>query len=650
MIAAWILHTLVVSLLAGAGALVLEALLRGHRRPTRWVWAGAMLLSAVWPLGKLLLERLPTRQMAAPVPEGVPVVFLDPLIMQVGPESVLRSLDGPLLLSWAVAAVVLLFLFSRVLIRTYRLRRVWNPEVVRGQSVLFSRDWGPGVVGFLRPAVVLPEWCRGLDDQSLRLILDHEMEHLRAGDLRLILAARILPILVPWNLPLWWQLSRLKMAVEGDCDLRVLGRHPGRARPYLELLLDVGRGVPGPRALAAMLSEPRETLERRIRIMTMPLPKKPWIRALILGSVGAVLVAVACWAPGPLGLDEVAAPQARDESVLLEQSQETSVAAGDILHVGVRPDGTVELRRGEATEVQMVRVDELGPIWRQERARNPNLVATVRVHANAESRLTAEVLEALSTGGPARIAVQTQEGPATDLSAEPTFTPFTVRPGIKNRQDISSAVEREYPPLLRDAGIGGAVQVWFFIDESGTVRRTQLNQSSGHQALDEAALRVAEVIQFTPALNRDQRVPVWISLPINFTTAQREIAIPPRAEEVAAGARPRPRAPADPADGPTFTPFTVRPDIKNRSEFQGALEREYPPLLRDAGIGGTVQVWFYIDETGSVGRTLVNRSSGHQALDEAALRVAEVIQFTPALNRDAPVPVWISLPVNFTTR
>jgi TonB family protein len=565
MIAAWILHTLLVSLLAGAGALVLETLLRGHRRPTRWVWAGAMLLSVAWPLGKLLLERIPSRELSAPVREAAPMVFLDPLVVQVGPESVLRSLDGPILLSWAAAAVVLLSLFSWVLIRTHRLRKAWNPEVVRGYSVLLSRDWGPGVVGFIRPAVVLPEWCRGLDDQNLRLILDHEMEHLRAGDLRLILAARILPILLPWNLPLWWQLSRLKLAVEGDCDLRVLGRHPGRARPYLELLLDVGRGVPGPRALAAMLSEPRETLERRIRIMTMPFPKNPWIRALILGSVGAVLVAIACWAPGPMGLDEVAEPRTFEDNP----------------------------------------VAELPP--------------------------------------------PPQEVPDTDLSAAPTFTPFTVRPDIRNRGELQEALVREYPPLLRDAGIGGTVQVWFYVDETGSVRRTQINQSSGHLALDEAALRVADAIEFTPALNRDRRVPVWISLPITFTTGQREIAIPPSPEEVAAGARFQ--APeADPADGPTFTPFTVRPDIRNRGELQEALVREYPPLLRDAGIGGTVQVWFYIDETGRVGRTAVNVSSGHLALDEAALRVAEIIEFTPALNRDQRVPVWITLPITFTTR
>ncbi len=107
---------------------------------------------------------------------------------------------------------------------------------------------------------------------------------------------------------------------------------------------------------------------------------------------------------------------------------------------------------------------------------------------------------------------------STDLAAAPTFTPYTVKPDIKNRASVARAMEREYPPLLRDAGIGGTVNVWFFIDEEGSVVRALVNQSSGHKALDDAALKVAEIIEFTPALNRDKRVPVWISLPITFTT------------------------------------------------------------------------------------------------------------------------------------
>ena len=103
-----------------------------------------------------------------------------------------------------------------------------------------------------------------------------------------------------------------------------------------------------------------------------------------------------------------------------------------------------------------------------------------------------------------------------DLSEQPVLTPYTVAPELKNRAEVERALKRHYPPLLRDAGIGGDVLVWFFIDETGKVRKTLLKDSSGHKALDEAAMKVAEIMEFTPALNRDKKVPVWVQLPITF--------------------------------------------------------------------------------------------------------------------------------------
>lgn len=99
---------------------------------------------------------------------------------------------------------------------------------------------------------------------------------------------------------------------------------------------------------------------------------------------------------------------------------------------------------------------------------------------------------------------------------EPVFTPYTVAPDLKNRDEVGRALEREYPPLLRDAGIGGTVVIYLFIDEEGIVQNTKVNQSSGHTSLDEAALRVGNVMRFSPAMNRDKKVPVWVSLPITF--------------------------------------------------------------------------------------------------------------------------------------
>jgi periplasmic protein TonB len=107
-------------------------------------------------------------------------------------------------------------------------------------------------------------------------------------------------------------------------------------------------------------------------------------------------------------------------------------------------------------------------------------------------------------------------GGGQDLSAAPVFTPMTVAPELRNRQAVARALERNYPPLLRDAGIGGTPTVWFFIDENGRVVRHLLDQSSGYDQLDQAAIAVANIMEFSPALNQNRRVPVWVSIPIVF--------------------------------------------------------------------------------------------------------------------------------------
>lgn len=79
-----------------------------------------------------------------------------------------------------------------------------------------------------------------------------------------------------------------------------------------------------------------------------------------------------------------------------------------------------------------------------------------------------------------------------------------------------AALEAEYPRRLKEAGIGGTAQVWLFIDAGGRVRDVRLNVTSGHAALDQAALRVAEAFAFTPATNQGEATPVWVTIPITF--------------------------------------------------------------------------------------------------------------------------------------
>lgn len=101
---------------------------------------------------------------------------------------------------------------------------------------------------------------------------------------------------------------------------------------------------------------------------------------------------------------------------------------------------------------------------------------------------------------------------------------------------------------------------------------------------------------------------------------------------------------------PSFTPFTVAPNLSNRAEVVAALEAEYPAELRDAGIGGTTTIWFYIDAEGAVTDTRIHEASGSPELDRAALEVARTMRFAPALKGDEPTAVWVAFPITFQVR
>ena len=583
MIAAWMLWSVGAGLLFVLAGFATERLLKRGRR---WVWVAAGAGTVALPAIRMMSSGGGAEVGVLPVAP----ILLDPVTMTVASDSTLRSLDDTLLLAWVLLSAILLVAALMGGVRFLRRRASWEAGNLLGRDVLWSRDTGPAVVGLFGSCVVLPTWVQAAGAARQELILAHEEEHLRARDVHLRFLFGALLLAFAWNPAIWLQYRRLNLAIELDCDQRVMDRLPDHRRLYGDLLLRVGSGAGAlPGIAVTALAEQRSLLERRIRQLLRKAPEIRMAQAAFLVFGAILVIGVALSIPGitgegPAGVD------------------------------------------GSGEEAGALRIFPEAPL---------------------------EVIP--------------------PLSSAPVFTPYTVRPDYINAGEVRAALEREYPPLLRDAGIGGTVIVWFFIDEEGVVRNQQVQASSGHQALDDAALRVAPVFRFTPALNRDRAVPVWVQLPITFTTgggadgaaatgaelseeemAERQEArleeLRRRAEEMATEAQQRATGEAEISAAPVFTPYTKKPDYTNAADVRRALEREYPPLLRDAGIGGTTIVWFFIDENGVVRNQAIQTSSGSEPLDEAALRVAPVFEFTPAENRGQPVPVWVQLPITFTTR
>jgi TonB family protein len=499
----------------------------------------------------------------------------------------------------------------RVLWSVHRARRRWRRAELDGARVYVTRDMGPAALGLGEGMIVLPAWALDLDAGIRSLLLLHEREHVEAGDPRLVIAGLALVAAMPWNPIIWFHLLRLRNAIELDCDARVLatGVDP---RVYGSLLLEVGSRRSRSPFVMATIAEPRVFLEERIRrIARWPLERRRG-RSAALAAAALVLFA-------------------------------TALSARDPLRPPLLP-GT-----GGAAPAASAPVGE--PADAAEPAAAEQAVADADSHLHQGFMITAEDAEPAPRRSPARPADQPPE--------------------LLNAGEVFRALLDGYPPMLRDAGVGGVAVVWFLIDTDGRVLRTQMGTSSGQKALDEAALSVASIMRFRPHVKDGQAKQVWVEIPFVFGPGQRIPAQTPRDDLFAlpalivtppemlahrdrAAATRVPLPPPPTADditrAPTFTPMTVRPELQNATEVQRALLQAYPPMLRDAGIGGTPVVWFFIDDSGRVTRTMISKSSGYPALDEAALRVAQQMRFSPALNRDRTVSVWIEIPLVFTAR
>ena len=73
----------------------------------------------------------------------------------------------------------------------------------------------------------------------------------------------------------------------------------------------------------------------------------------------------------------------------------------------------------------------------------------------------------------------------------------------------------------------------------------------------------------------------------------------------------------------------------------------YPDIAEEAGIEGQVLVQCFIDEKGKVKETIVVKGIPNTGLNESAVAALRKTRFRPAKQRERPVGVWITIPINF---
>lgn len=330
----WMAYTVAISCLLSAGGLAVERACRLRRWPSRWIWALALATPFLLPVAASLNDSSAERASATPViaepaklaaNNPVTVTSVAAPVGQIA-HHMYRAATSPgvallLAVSWIVGSALLALALAISWLRMRRKSASWTLRKLDGTYVLVSEDIGPAVIGVLRPRIVVPAWLFAADAQVRRLTLAHESEHVRAHDPLLLLAGTLAVVLLPWNLPLWWQWRRLRFAIEVDCDTRVLASGSVADLAYAEALLKVAERTSGVPFAAAAMCESVSTLEKRIALFLLDRSVRPHAVAVALVIAGIGVAAAATQIDAPAVFDVQARQRVVDRalgSLLLE--------------------------------------------------------------------------------------------------------------------------------------------------------------------------------------------------------------------------------------------------------------------------------------------------------------------------------------------
>lgn len=352
MIVAILLYGTAVSLFLGLAGVLMEQLAARLKWPRRVVWAVTLFMSIAVPIAmvvkphttglrvpQLQIVELPTEvrshQQSDLVPASAPApIEIRPQVADLVPHAS-PGLDRIVAVLWVGLSMAVARALGLSWIRLRQSRQQWRQVRMDGHQFWVTPSLGPAVLGFVRPQILLPQWLIDAPLAASRgVVIAHEREHIEARDPLLLLFGYLAVVLVPWNLPVWWQVRRFRFAVEVDCDARVL-RKGTALQVYGEVLLTVGqRGVLAPlgtMAIAKSLSQ----LERRVRIMALPpFPPARWLIGLVAALAVACVVCALDLPPPALSDPVLRKSPLHDWSPFLPKAEAAARAAYPDLFAG----------------------------------------------------------------------------------------------------------------------------------------------------------------------------------------------------------------------------------------------------------------------------------------------------------------------------
>ena len=184
----------------------------------------------------------------------------------------------------------------------------------------------PAVAGTLFPAVLLPLGIVSppLPPDQLRMIVAHELAHIRRYDHLVTVMQSVIEALFFFNPATWWISRQIRLEREACCDAEAVAA-TGQRLAYAEVLVSVARRSRTPQRLpepqTALADSGRNTLSERVRRLLTPGrgPRMtlPWLGAILvlLSTVAALYGLHAGTAAAVEAAAELMSPQERVEKI-----------------------------------------------------------------------------------------------------------------------------------------------------------------------------------------------------------------------------------------------------------------------------------------------------------------------------------------------
>jgi TonB family protein len=232
----------------------------------------------------------------------------------------------------------------------------------------------------------------------------------------------------------------------------------------------------------------------------------------------------------------------------------------------------------------------------------------------------------------------TQQPPPTTQQAEP-YPP--IGPGIQAPTPTRS-VNAKYTRDAIQAKIEGLVELTMVVLPNGNVSDVQVTKSlDSRYGLDQQAIDAAKQWRFKPGTKDGRVVPMFVTVLMEFRLSDRGSPSTPSLTPATVAAR---------DDFYKDTYPSVYPKLETPVVVRSAQPKYASEALR-AKLQGTVEVEAVVDVDGTVSRARVTKSLDKQSgLDESALEAARGWVFEPGRLNGQPVPVVVTLKLEFRIR